>query len=395
MAKGVVAMDVRLRIAVASEDVNVSAFCRQQGISRETFYVWRRRFRDGGLDGLEPRSRAPRTSPQRVGADIEEAIIELRKELVDLGVDAGAGTIQWHLGRRRKLPAVPSEATIWRVLTRRGFVVPEPRKRPKASWHRFQADAPNELWQADCIDWMTAADGAVRILSFLDDHSRVALRVRALLEATTDATWDTFCQAAATWGVPLGQLSDNGLNFSGRLRGFEVRFETELRAIGVVPKTSRPFHPQTCGKVERFQQTLKRWLRRQPIAAHLTELQAQLDTFVDYYNHHRPHRGIGRRTPADAWAATPPAINLGIALPGPAHHTTVIIDDRGIARVGRYRIAIGVAWAGHHARIDHDDTHAAVFINHRLVRALTLDPTRSYQPSGHPRGGPRQPRQLP
>jgi transposase InsO family protein len=395
MAKEVVAMDVRLKIAVASEDVNVSALCRQYGISRETFYVWRHRFREAGVAGLEPRSRAPKTSPQRVGDDVEEAIIELRKELVDLGVDAGAGTIQWHLGRRRKLRAVPSEATIWRVLTRRGFVVPEPRKRPTASWRRFQADAPNELWQADCIDWITAADGVVRILSFLDDHSRVALRVRALLEATTEATWDTFCEATATWGVPLGQLSDNGLNFSGRLRGFEVRFETELRAIGVVPKTSRPFHPQTCGKVERFQQTLKRWLRRQPIAANLTELQTQLDTFVDYYNHHRPHRGIGRHTPAQAWATTPPTINLGIALPGPAHHTTVTIDDRGIARVGRYRISIGVAWAGHHARIDHDDTHAAVFINHRLVRALTLDPTRSYQPSGHRPGGPRQPRQLP
>lgn len=394
MAREVVAMDVRLRIAVACEDVNVSGFCREHGISRETFYVWRRRFRDAGLDGLEPRSRAPLSSPQRIGADVEEAIIELRKELVDRGVDAGAGTIQWHLGRR-KLRAVPSEATIWRVLVRRGFVVAEPRKRPKASYRRFQASAPNELWQADCIDWMTAAEGQVRILSFLDDHSRVALRVRALAEATTDATWETFCEATAIWGVPLGQLSDNGLNFSGRLRGFEVRFETELRAIGVVPKTSRPYHPQTCGKVERFQQTLKKWLRRQPIAANLAALQAQLDTFVDYYNHHRPHRGISRRTPVEAWAATPPAINLGTALPGPAQHTTVIVDDRGIARVGRYRIALGVHWARQQARVDHDDTHAAVFINHRLVRALTLDPTRSYQPSGHPRGGPRQPRALP
>jgi transposase InsO family protein len=385
MAKGVVAMDVRLKIAVASEDVNVSAFCREYGISRETFYFWRRRFQAAGVEGLEPRSRAPHTSPHRVGADVEDAIVELRKELVDRGVDAGADTIQWHLRRRKKLRAVPSVSTIWRVLGRRGFVVPEPRKRPKASYRRFQADAPNELWQADCIDWMTAA-GPARILSFLDDHSRVALRVKALAEATSEATWATFCEATASWGVPLGQLSDNGLNFSGRLRGFEVRFEIELRAIGVVPKTSRPYHPQTCGKVERFQQTLKKWLRRQPLAADLTALQAQLDAFVDYYNHHRPHRGIGRRTPIEAWAATPPAINLGTALPGPAQHTTVTIDDRGIARVGRYRIAIGVEHAGQPARVDHDDTHAAVFINHKLVRALRLDPTRSYQPSGRPRG---------
>jgi transposase InsO family protein len=316
----------------------------------------------------------------------------LRKELDELGVDAGAGTIQWHLGRHPHGVAVPSEATIWRVLRRRGFVVAEPRKRPKSSWRRFVASMPNELWQADCIDWMTITDGQVRILSFLDDHSRVALRVRALREATTDATWATFCEATATWGVPLGQLSDNGLNFSGRLRGFEVRFETELRAIGVVPKTSRPYHPQTCGKVERFQQTLKKWLRRQPHATDLADLQAQLDRFVTYYNHHRPHRGIDRRTPTETWTATPPAINLGTALPSPALHTNVTIDNRGIARVGRYRIAIGIEWAGHPARVDHDNNHAAVFINHRLVRALTLDTTRSYQPTGRPRGGPRRPR---
>jgi transposase InsO family protein len=323
---------------------------------------------------------------------VEEAIVALRKELAELGVDCGPATIQWHL-REQKRRAVPSEATIWRVLMRRGFVVAEPRKRPRSSWRRFEASAPNELWQADCIDWVIAT-GPVRILSFLDDHSRLALRVRALIEATTEATWQTFCQASEVWGIPLGQLSDNGLNFSGRLRRFEVRFEIELRAIGVVPKTSRPYHPQTCGKVERFQQTLKKWLRRQPLAADLTELQAQLDTFVAYYNHQRPHRGIGRRTPAQAWAATPPAINLGVAIPGPAHATTAVVDHRGILRVGRYRIAIGVEHARRTARIHHDDTHAAVFIDHQLVRALTLDSTRSYQPSGRPRG-PRPRARLP
>jgi transposase InsO family protein len=308
-------MDVRLRAAIASQDLNVSAFCGEHGISRQTFYVWRRRYRAEGLDGLEPRSRAPKSSPGRISAEVEEAIVVLRKELADLGVDAGPATIQWHLGRRQ-LSTVPSEATIWRVLVRRGFVVPEPHKRPKSSFRRFEATAPNELWQADCIDW-TIATGAVKILSFIDDHSRVALRVKALSEATSEATWDAFSEASEVWGVPLGQLSDNGLNFSGKLRGFEVYFERRLRAIGVVPKTSRPHHPQTCGKVERFQQTLKKWLRRQPLAANMAELQAQLDAFVDYYNHHRPHRGIGRRTPTQAWAATPPAINLGIALPAP------------------------------------------------------------------------------
>jgi transposase len=116
-------MDVRLRIAVASAGLNVAAFCREHGISRETFYVWRRRYGADGLDGLEPRSRAPGTSPRRIDPAMEDAIVALRKELADLGVDAGPGTIQWHLGRRG-CRAVPSQATIWRVLVRRGFVVP-------------------------------------------------------------------------------------------------------------------------------------------------------------------------------------------------------------------------------------------------------------------------------
>jgi len=369
-------MDVRLRIAVASDDLNVSAFCAEHGISRQTFYAWRRRYQAEGLDGLEPRSRAPKISPGRIAADVEEAIVALRKELADLGVDHGPSTIQWHLGRAGR--RAPSEATIWRVLVRRGFVVPEPRKRPKASFRRFEATAPNELWQADCVEW-TIATGVVKILSFVDDHSRIALRVKAVPEATSEATWAGFCEATAAWGVPLGQLSDNGLNFSGRLRGFEVPFERELRAIGVVPKTSRPFHPQTCGKVERFQQTLKKWLRRQPLAATLAELQTQLDAFVDYYNHHRPHRGIGRVTPAERWAATPPAVNLGVALPSPAQHARTVVGPNGVVNAGRYLIGVGVTWAGHTARIDHDDTHFAVFIGHRLVRAGALDPPRRYQ----------------
>lgn len=377
-------MDVRLRAGIASHDLNVSAFCREHGISRQTFYLWRRRYCADGLEGLEPRSRAPKTSPRRIGTGIEDAIVALRKELTELGTDNGPATIQWHLGRQGR-PSVPSEATIWRVLVARGFVVAQPHKRPTSSYRRFEASAPNELWQADCTDW-TIATGVVRVLSFIDDHSRVALRVKALAEATTEDTWVGFSEATAAWGVPLGQLSDNGLNFSGRLRGFEVRFEIELRAIGVVPKTSRPFHPQTCGKVERFQQTLKKWLRRRPLAADLAELQGQLDAFVAYYNHQRPHRGIGRRIPAERWAATPPAVNLGIALPGPARASTAVVAGNGVIALGRYRIGVGNEYAGHTARLHCDDTHAAVFIDHRLVRVVTLDPTRRYQGTGRPSG---------
>ena len=394
MAGKVAPVDVRIVAAVTGGEVNVSAFCRERGISRQTFYEWRRRYQAEGLAGLEPRSSAPATSPHRTPAGVEDAVVALRKQLVDEGLDGGAGTIQWHLSRRDDVSRVPSQATIWRILVRRGFVVPEPRKRPKTSLRRFEAAAPNELWQADATKW-TIATGQVEILTFLDDHSRLVTGCRAVPTATTDNTWETFSHAVDNWGLPSGHLSDNGLNFSGRLRGHEVAFEVNLRAAGVQPITSRPYHPQTCGKVERFHQTLKRWLRRQPLARDLAHLQTQLDRFIAIYNTERPHRGIGRTTPLERWHATPRAVNLGLALPAPHQRTTVTVDRQGLARAAPWVFHVGVDHIGQTARVMFDDTHAAVFIDNRLVRHLELDHSRRYQPSGLPRGGRRRRPHLP
>jgi transposase InsO family protein len=371
--------------AVTGGEINVAAFCREKNISRDTFYRWRARFGAEGLAGLEPRSSAPKSSPRRTSAAVEDAVVALRKELDGAGLDAGAATIHWHLGRRDTKP-VPSVATIWRILRRRGFVVAQPHKRPTSSWHRFEAATPNELWQADATKW-TIATGQVEILDFLDDHSRLITGARAVASATTENTWEAFSAAVATWGLPQGHLSDNGLNFSGRLRGFEVSFEANLRAAGVRPITSRPFHPQTCGKIERFHQTLKRRLHSLPVAADLAELQHQLDDFVAYYNAERPHRGIGRITPLERWKATPAAVSLGVALPGPGKRVSAVVDGTGRLQVRPWIIHVGVAHAGCSARVMVDDTHAAVFIDNLLVRHFELDQSRTYQPSGLPRGG--------
>lgn len=390
MAKGVVAMDVRLRAAVCDVGrVNVSVLCAEFGISRQSFYKWRRRYLAGGVEALEPLSRAPLTSPRATSAVVVEAVLRLRKELDELTGDAGASTIQWHLGCQGVSP-VPSQATIWRILSRHGFVVAAPQKRPKSSWCRFEASIPNELWQTDVTDWPIATGKVAKILTFLDDHSRVVLVSRVLAEATTIATWETFCQASQQWGLPLGQLSDNGVNFSGKLRGFEVVFEKNLRLAGVKPITSRPYHPQTCGKIERWHQTLKKWLRRRPLATSLEALQTQLDQFVDYYNHHRPHRGIGRITPIQRWQHTPPAINLATAIAGPARRSDghVCQGSASIAN-NRWLIALGTEHEGKPFSAYYDEQYAAVYIDGLLVRALTLS-TRRYQPSGRKRGGSRR-----
>ena len=403
MAGEVISMQVMAVVMafVAGEKMNVAEVCRRCGISRKTFYKYVERCRADGIAGFEPRSRRPRSSPAATPAAVEDAVVVLRKELGDIGVDHGATTIQWHLGRDHRFKrCVPSVATVHRILVRRGFVTPQPHKRPKQSWRRFEAPAPNECWQIDATDWVIAT-GLVKIFNIIDDHSRVACRSRAVNEATGPQAWTTFCEAASVWGLPAGVLSDNGLCFSGKLRGFEVLFEANLRDAGIRPITGRGYHPQTTGKVERFQQTLKRWLRhydrRRGLARDLAELQTRLDEFCEYYNQQRPHQGIGRNTPISRWQASPAATPDGEPLPHPDPRTTthtVIVDARGTVNMHRLSIAVGAEWTGTTVTVILDANYATIVCGDQLVRHLRIDRTRFYQPSGRPPGGPRRPRHL-
>ncbi len=385
-------MQTRLVAAVAravgawerGERINVRALAAELGVTTKTFYKWARRYEQGGLEGLEELSRRPHRSPGRISAMVEDAIVELRKRLAEEGLDAGAGTIRWHLCRAGTVRP-PSEATIWRVLVRRGFVAPEPRKRPKSTLRRFEAAAPNQLWQIDATDWALACGREVEIVNVLDDHSRLCAHSQAVPTTTSEAAWAAFGRAVERYGWPAGCLSDNGLAFSGRLKGFEVVFESRLRAAGVRPITARPFHPQTCGKVERFQQTQKKWLRARRRAATLAELQAQLDQFREEYNRRRPHRGIARATPWERWSASPRAVVRPGSLPAFARRRRVAVSAVGTVPAGQWIIGVGSEHAAQRAEVLVDGDFAAVFIEGRLVRELTLDRSRRYQPTGKPR----------
>jgi transposase InsO family protein len=199
-------------------------------------------------------------------------------------------------------------STIWRILSERGFVTPQPHKRPKSSFVRFAAAQPNERWQLDTTHWALADGTDVEILNQIDDHSRLVVGSHARRVFKAADVVDCFRQATTRYGLPAQMLSDNGAVFTGvPRRAGRVAFELELAALGISFRHSRPYHPQTCGKVERFHQTLKRWLARQHQPHTLRALQAQLDTFVEYYNTRRPHRALHRHTPADAFAARPKA----------------------------------------------------------------------------------------
>lgn len=270
------------------------------------------RWRREGDAAFQPRSRQPRTSPNAVAGETVELILELRHRLTAKGLDAGAHTIAWHLQHQHHLTV--SASTIWRTLKRAGLIEPEPKKRPRSSHNHFEADLPNECWQSDFTHYRLADGTNAEILSWLDDCTRYATSVTAHRAVSTPVVVATFRTAIETHGTPASTLTDNGMVFTVKHSGFGRRggrnaFETELRDRGIVQKNGAPSHPQTQGKVERFQQTMKNWLRaQQPQPATIADLQRLLDDFADEYNHRRPHRSLPHQaTPAARYHALPKA----------------------------------------------------------------------------------------
>ena len=296
-------------LKVVSAQLSVTAAAAEYGNSRGHLHRLLRRYREGGLDDLAPRSRRPRTSPHRTADAARDRIVALRTELTAGGLDAGPATIPWHL-EREGLP-VPSTSTIRRILHAAGLVVPEPRKRPRSSWIRFEAAAPNEVWQSDFTHWRLADGSEVEIISWLDDHSRYLLACTVFRRVGGDDVVATFTAAGDAHGWPAATLTDNGSVYTSRFTGGHNGFESLLAWLGIRQKNGAPGHPQTQGKIERFHQTLKRWLGRRPAARTIAELQAGLEGFRLAYNERRPHRAIGRTTPGEAYRATPKALPAG------------------------------------------------------------------------------------
>jgi transposase InsO family protein len=386
--------------AVVVEGRSQAEVARAYGVSQPWISRLVARYRADGEAAFEPRSRRPSSSPNATPQPVLERVLALRAELSDKGLDAGPHTLAWHLANDPPEPATGqvtiSAATVSRILTRHGVVVPDPSKRPKSADRRFQAELPNQLWQSDFTHWQLADGTDVEILNWLDDHSRYLLGATAHRPVTGPIVLAQFRAVVAAHAVPAAVLTDNGLvfttRFAGGRRGRVTRngFEQELAALGVEQKNSSPNHPQTCGKVERFHQTLKKWLAAQPRARTLRQLQTQLDDFRAYYNDRRPHRALGRSktaTPAAAYAARPKATPTGRA---PTHERVRRdrIDDTGAVTLRHHGKLHHIGIGRTHAR-----THVLLLIQNlniriinaatgELLRDLVLDPTRDYQPRG-------------
>ena len=234
--------------AVLLEGRSPTEIARTHGISRYWLYKLIARFREGGYAALEPRSRRPRSCAHAVAPEIQAAIVRLRGELADAGHDCGPHTIAHHL--RLELGTTPSVATIWRILARHGLITPQPHKRPRSSFIRFEASLPNELWQADSTHWQLADGSGVEILNCIDDHSRLLVAADAYVTVKASDVVKSLAVAWEIYGFPAAFLSDNGAVFSGKSRKGKVLLESELERLGIVGKHSTPYHPQTPSPVQ-------------------------------------------------------------------------------------------------------------------------------------------------
>ncbi len=381
--------------SVVVEGRTKAEVARDYQVSRYWVHQLVKRFEAEGEAAYRPRSKRPHSNPRAVGLEVEDRIIRLRKELSKKGLDAGAETIRVHLLRDPDPIQVPSVSTIWRILVRRGFVIPQPRKRPKGAGKRFCAEMPNERWQADITHWHLADGSTVEILNIEDDHSRLDLVSDARTTTTGADVVTSFRRGFRRHGIPASVLTDNGMVFTTRHAGGtggRNALELELDLLRIQFRHSRPYHPQTCGKVERFHQTQKKWLAAQPPAADLDQLQRQLDRFRAYYNTIRPHRAINRRTPAEAFAARPKAMPSGPRIEPHYRVRRDRVDTTGVITL-RYNSRLRHIGLGR----EHARTRVLALIadlnirvinaeTGELLRELTLDPNRDYQPLGRPPG---------
>ncbi|KAA1419721.1 transposase, partial [Nocardioides humilatus] len=256
-------------LKVVTKELSVTDAAAKYGYSRQHLHRLVARYHQGGIDAVDPQSRRPHSNKRATGPEVRELIIELRLKLTHNGLDAGPVTLAWHLAERGH--TAPSTSTIRRILHAADLITPEPRKRPRSSYHRFEAAQPNECWQSDFTHWRLADDTDVEILNWLDDHSRYLLSCTVHTPVTGDIVVNEFLATCNEHGLPAATLTDNGRVYTARFGGGKNAFEYLLTALHITQKNGRGNHPQTQGKVERLHQTQKRWLAKQPPAATIAD----------------------------------------------------------------------------------------------------------------------------
>jgi transposase InsO family protein len=294
--------EARLEFCVLAETglVPLAELCRRFGIKRDTGYKWLARFRAEGGEGLGDRSRRPRSSPARTGDAVEELVCQVREAHSAWGGRKIRGSLL-RQGQRR----VPAASTITEILRRRDLLS-EP-SRPHA-YCSFEHPAPNVLWQMDFKGAFSLTDGRrVHTLGVLDDHSRFNLCLHACPNERTLTVKSLLVATFCHYGLPQAMLMDNGSPWGNNWAEPWTPLTVWLVDMGITVVHSRPFHPQTAGKEERFHWTLDlEVIRTRPTWDDYPQVQAAYDRWRPIYNHHRPHQSLGETVvPADRYQPSP------------------------------------------------------------------------------------------
>ena len=360
-------------LAVISDGLSISQVASKVGVSRQTLHAWLARYEAHGLEGLVDRSHRPVSCPHQMAADVEAAVLELRRSRPYWG----PRRLVFELAKRAVSP-VPSESAVYRALVRAGMIDPTLRDRRSRKWKRWERGAPMELWQMDIVGGFPLADGScAKALTGIDDHSRMCVCARLMARERTRAVCDGLRAALAAYGAPEQILTDNGKVFTGRFfhPPVEVLFDAICREHGIEHLLTQPRSPTTTGKIERFHRSLRAEFlsNTQPFTSLKTAQQA-LDEWVADYNTNRPHQSLKMATPAQRFAPAPTAT---VSCTAPAPESTVDRGDdwvsrrvttNGVVCVSWQQVSIGRYYAGARCDVHVDGELLRFFIGDQLVK---------------------------
>jgi transposase InsO family protein len=369
-------------LTLLHEKTTVAEVAKRFKVSRVWVYQLLKRYDEGGFPALEPRSKRPKSNALAINEQVRAEIARLRVHLGRSGLDHGPETIAWHLQEADL--AVPAASTIWRILRQAGLVTPEPKKKPKAYLQRFVASQPNETWQSDFTHLWLADGTGVEVLNWLDDHSRLLLYCKAWPVVKGHHVMTSFKECINEYEMPLSTLTDNGVVYTARFVGGRNAFEYLLHQLHIQQKNGHPGHPQTQGKIERFHQTLKKWIAQQDQATSIEELQGRLDRFQAIYNDERPHTAIGMQTPSQAYGATVRTQHMGYDSPGHYRVRFDRVDRFGKVTLRRagvmHHLGIGIEHRGRKLMMLVDEVEVRVIddVTGEIISTHLIEPEKNY-----------------
>lgn len=280
-------------VELAMNGSNISRLCENFGISRQAGYKWIRRYRNNGEAALIDQSRRPESSPRQICQATEEAVLGVRSQHPTWGGRKIRRRLQ-NVGHEK----VPSASTITMILRRNGLI-DELQSEKHSPYERFERDQPNDLWQMDFKGHVPCPEGRCHPLTILDDCSRYALAIKACLDERTETVQSCLIDTFRRYGLPNQMITDNGAPWGNSSLNPYTRLSVWLMRLGILISHSRPAHPQTLGKDERFHRTFKAELLGDSLPWPHDQAQERFEQWRFIYNHQRPHEALALQVPAN------------------------------------------------------------------------------------------------